>query len=234
MFTVSQFGVLSYRFQEGDGHALPRTAKKLRRCSWFVWVPIAPSIRSFWACRVVGWRWLDCLRALSAAISTWSSCGSSGPRAIRARDWGRRRDRDLLEGRYFDLATDDYLREEVRTQLGILRMRREQYTGAHAAVDPEGRTVIIVDDGVATESSVLSAIRSVRARKPKKVVVAIAVAPPSSLARIEGEADEVVCLYTSEDFFAVAQFFDDFSNVTDDIVAVALTRPQHKIARQPT
>ena len=139
----------------------------------------------------------------------------------------------ILEGRYFDLATDDHLREEVRTQLGILRMRREQYTRAHAAVDPEGRTVIIVDDGVVTGSSVLSAIRSVRARKPKKVVVAIAVAPPSSLARIEGEADEVVCLYTSEDFFAVAQFFNDFSNVTDDIVAVALTRPQHKIARQP-
>ena len=77
----------------------------------------------------------------------------------------------ILEGRYFDLATDDYLREEVRTQLGILRMRREQYTRAHAAVDPEGRTVIIVDDGVATGSSVLSAIRSVRARNPKKVVL---------------------------------------------------------------
>jgi putative phosphoribosyl transferase len=175
------------------------------------------------------------LRTLSAAISTWSSCGSSGPPgqselAIGAVD----ETGTILEGRYFDLATDDYLREEIRTQLGILRMRREQYTGAHAAVNPEGRTVIIVDDGVATGSSVLSAIRSVRARKPKKVVVAIAVAPPSSLARIEGEADEVVCLYTSEDFFAVAQFFDDFSNVTDDIVAVALTRPQHKIARQPT
>jgi hypothetical protein len=55
----------------------------------------------------------------------------------------------MLEGRYFKLATDEYLREEVPTQLGILRIRKEQYTRAHAAVDPAGRTGIIVDDGVA-------------------------------------------------------------------------------------
>jgi predicted phosphoribosyltransferase len=132
----------------------------------------------------------------------------------------------ILKGRYFDLATDDYLREETRTQLGILRMRREQYTRAQAPVDPAGRIAIIVDDGIATGSSILSAIRSVRARKPQKVVVAIAVAPPSSVARIEAEADEVVCLDTPADFYAVGQFFDDFSEVTDDMVVAALTRPQ--------
>lgn len=139
----------------------------------------------------------------------------------------------ILEGRYFDLAADDYLREEVRTQLGILRMRREQYARAQAPVDSAGRIAIIVDDGIATGSSMLSAIRSVRARKAKKVVVAIAVAPPSSLARIEAEADEVVCLYATDDFQAVGQFFDDFSEVTDDMVVAALTRPQMAVTRQP-
>jgi putative phosphoribosyl transferase len=138
----------------------------------------------------------------------------------------------VLKGRYFDIATEDYLREEVRTQLGILRMRREQYTRAQAAVDPAGRIAIIVDDGIATGSSMLSAIRSVRARTPKKVVVAIAVAPPSTLARVEAEADEVVCLHAPEDFFAVGQFFDDFSEVTDDMVVAALGRPQVAITRQ--
>jgi predicted phosphoribosyltransferase len=131
----------------------------------------------------------------------------------------------VLKGRYFDIATDEYLREEVRTQLGILRMRREQYTRAQGALDPAGRIAIIVDDGIATGSSMLSAIRSVRARKPKNVVVAIAVAAASSVARIEAEADEVVCLYAPEDFYAVGQFFEDFSEVTDDMAVAALARP---------
>lgn len=138
----------------------------------------------------------------------------------------------ILKGRYFDIATEEYLREEVRTQLGILRMRREQYTRAQPPVDPAARIAIIVDDGIATGSSMLSAIRSLRGRKAKKVVVAVAVAPPSSVARIEAEADEVVCLSTPEDFYAVGQFFDDFSEVTDDMVVAGLTRPQTAVARQ--
>jgi predicted phosphoribosyltransferase len=138
----------------------------------------------------------------------------------------------ILRGRYVDIASEEYLREEVRTQLEILRMRREQYTRAQAAIDPAGRIAIIVDDGIATGSSMLSAIRSVRARKPEKVVVAIAVAPPSSLARISGEADEVVCLHAPQNFFAVGQFFDDFAEVTDDMVVAALARPSNAM-RQP-
>ena len=139
----------------------------------------------------------------------------------------------VLEGRYFDIATEEYLREEVRTQLEILRMRREYYTKARAPVDPSGRIAIIVDDGLATGSSMLSAIRSVRARKPKKVVVAIAVAPPSSVARVEAEADEVVCLDTPDDFYAVGQFFDDFTEVTDAMVVAALARSQGAMAHPP-
>jgi predicted phosphoribosyltransferase len=138
----------------------------------------------------------------------------------------------ILKGRYFDIATEEYLREEVREQLGILRMRREQYTRAQPPVDPAARIAIIVDDGIATGSSMLSAIRSLRGRKAKKVVVAVAVAPPSSVARIEAEADEVVCLSTPEDFYAVGQFFDDFSEVTDDMVVAGLTRPQTAVSGQ--
>jgi len=138
----------------------------------------------------------------------------------------------VLRGRYFNIASDEYVREEVRTQVEILRMRREQYTRAHAAVDPAGRTAILVDDGIATGSSMLSAIRFIRTRNPAKVVVAIAVAPPSSLARIETEADEVACLLTPDDFSAVGQFFEDFSEVTDDMVVAALARSRVAMARQ--
>jgi predicted phosphoribosyltransferase len=141
--------------------------------------------------------------------------------------------RNVLKGRYFDLASDEYIREEVRTQVEILRTRRQQYTKAQPAIDPAGRITIIVDDGIATGSSMLSAIRSVRARKPKKVVVATAVAPPSSLAHIEREADEVVCLRVPDDFHAVGQFFDDFSAVTDDMVVAALARTPVAMAHPP-
>ena len=131
---------------------------------------------------------------------------------------------NILKGSYFHLASDDYVHEEVRTQMEILRMRRRLYTRAQRAIDPAGRIAIIVDDGIATGSSMLSAIRSVRARGPEKLIVAIAVAPPSSLSQIEDAADEVVCLYSPDDFYAVGQFFVDFSEVTDEKVIDALVR----------
>ncbi|RPI53141.1 MAG: phosphoribosyltransferase [Acidobacteria bacterium] len=135
----------------------------------------------------------------------------------------------VLRGRYLDLAEvpDEYLREEIRTQSEILRRRRTLYTGTRPQSNPENRIVIIVDDGVATGSSMLAAIRSIRARHPRKIVVAIGVAPRESLAEIRREADEVVCLSAPVDFYAVGQFFEDFSEVTDEMVVAALgdTRP---------
>lgn len=131
----------------------------------------------------------------------------------------------VLKGSYFDLASDHYVQEEVRTQLEILRRRRELYTHARPAIDPAGRVAIIVDDGVATGSSMLSAIHSVRARRPERIVVAIGVAPPDTIERLAVEADEVQCLLAPDGFYAVGQFFADFSEVTNEMVVAALTRP---------
>ena len=133
----------------------------------------------------------------------------------------------VLKAPYFDIADEEYMREEIRTQQEILRARRQMYTRAQKAIDPAGRIVIIVDDGIATGSSMLAAIRSARARKPRKIIVAIGVAPDQSLVRIRAEADEVVCLETPVDFYAVGQFFADFSEVTDEMVVAALSRPVH-------
>lgn len=130
----------------------------------------------------------------------------------------------ILEGAYFTDADEQYLRTEVRAQQEVLRARRDMYSRACTAIDPAGRVVIIVDDGIATGSSMLAAIRSVRARKPQKIVVAIGVAPPDSLAGIRQEVDELVCLHAPIGFAAVGQFFDDFSAVTDDMVVAALSR----------
>lgn len=133
--------------------------------------------------------------------------------------------RTIFRGAYFDLASDEYLREEVRTQLEILRSRRQLYTQTHEAIDPLGRIVILVDDGIATGASMIAAIRSIRARRPRKIVVAVGVAPSESLAALRREADEVVCLHAPAYFQAVGQFFDDFSEVTDAMVVAALSRP---------
>lgn len=131
----------------------------------------------------------------------------------------------VVEGHYFHLADAEYLREEIRTQQEILRKRRELYTKAHPALSPAGRIAIIVDDGVATGSSMLAAIQAVRAKGPSRLVVAIGVAPPESLARLEAVADEVVCLHSTPEFMAVGQFFADFSEVTDEMVVASLSRP---------
>jgi predicted phosphoribosyltransferase len=130
----------------------------------------------------------------------------------------------ILKGRHLDPreVSDDYLREEVRAQSEILRKRRELYTRARSPIDPAGRIVIIVDDGIATGSSMLAAIRSVRAKHPRKIIVAVGVAPPESLALIRPEADEVICLQSPEYLFAVGQAFEDFSEVTDEMVVAAL------------
>lgn len=130
----------------------------------------------------------------------------------------------VLKGAYFDVVDEEYVREEVRTQREILRERREMYTRARKAMNPAGRIVVLIDDGIATGSSMLAAIHSVRARGPRKIVVAIGVAPAQTLARIRAKADEVVCLHAPADFMAVGQFFDDFSEVTDERVVAALSR----------
>jgi putative phosphoribosyl transferase len=139
----------------------------------------------------------------------------------------------VLKGHYFDMASDSYVRGEVRAQQEILRRRRALYTQAQQAVDPAGRAVIIVDDGIATGSSMLSAIRSVRAHRPARIVVAIGVAPPAAVARMQAEADEVVCLHAPENFYAVGQFYEDFSEVTDDMVVSCLASPRTPVTPQP-
>ena len=117
---------------------------------------------------------------------------------------------------------DAYLERERRTQLERLHHRRTLYTAAHPPVDPAGRIVIIVDDGLATGASMVAALRAVRARHPAKLIAATAVAPAQTLELIKGLADEVVCLEIPQVFYAVGQFFLDFPQVPDEQVISAL------------
>jgi putative phosphoribosyl transferase len=139
----------------------------------------------------------------------------------------------VLRGAYFHIASEEQIREETLAQQEVIRARRQLYTGARAPIDPAGRIAILVDDGVATGSSMLSAIQAVRLNRPAKLVVAIGVAPMETLARLGEAADEVVCLYSTDAFMAVGQFFDDFSEVTDEMVVAALKRAPKPMTARP-
>ncbi|WP_104990204.1 phosphoribosyltransferase [Deinococcus sp. NW-56] len=103
--------------------------------------------------------------------------------------------------------------------------RREQvYREGRTPAPIAGRTVLLVDDGIATGATLRAGLQALRALSPARVVVAVPVAPPETARALEVEADEVVCLHTPPDFMAVGQFYRDFAQTTDDEVREALTR----------
>lgn len=118
--------------------------------------------------------------------------------------------------------TPAYLEQEKAAQLATIRARRAQYTPLKPPIDPACRTVIVVDDGLATGSTMIAALHALRAQKPARLVCAVPVAPPDTLARVRAYADEVVCLYAPPEFRAVGQFYDDFPQVDDAEVEAVL------------
>lgn len=102
--------------------------------------------------------------------------------------------------------------------LRVLRERESEYRRGRGPLDVEGKTVILVDDGIATGASMEAAVRMVKKMRPARVVVAIPVAPMGACPRLRQEADEVVCLREEAEFFAVGQFYRDFSQVSDEEV----------------
>jgi putative phosphoribosyl transferase len=127
---------------------------------------------------------------------------------------------------------EDYLKSETEKQLATLRRRRATYTPLRPPIDPSGRIVIVVDNGIATGATMIAALRAARAKKPAKLIGAVAVAPLATVARLRKEADEIVCLKIPADFYAVGQFFEDFSQVTDEDVVAILSAGELKQAAQ--
>jgi predicted phosphoribosyltransferase len=120
--------------------------------------------------------------------------------------------------------TDRYLDREIAEQEAEIERRQRAYRGGRLPQPVEGRVAIVVDDGVATGSTAVAALRWARARGAERVVLAVPVAPPQSLERLRAEADEVVVLETPQPFLAVGEWYRDFDQTTDEQVVSALAR----------
>jgi len=125
---------------------------------------------------------------------------------------------DTVEG-----VSEEAVFREERIRLEELRHKAEVYRAVRTPVDLEGRTAVLVDDGVATGSTMAAAARLTRTRRPVRLVIALPVAPVSAREALHREADSVVCIHTPRTFAAVGQFYESFHETTDEVV-VALLR----------
>lgn len=124
-----------------------------------------------------------------------------------------------------------YLDDEVARQTREIEHRREIYFKGRAPTDIRQRTAIVVDDGIATGATMRAALRAARRRAPAKLVLAVPVAPASTLEALRPEVDEIVCLHSPKDFGAVGFFYADFRPVDDAVVIDLLDRAAQAWAR---
>jgi putative phosphoribosyl transferase len=122
-------------------------------------------------------------------------------------------------------------------ELAEIERRRRVYLDHRAPVDVEGRVAIVIDDGIATGATTRAALRATRIRNPRKLVLAVPVAPTDTLAAMREEADEVICLEDHEFFGAIGYYYTDFRQLSDREVKDTIARfpapATHQVCREP-
>ena len=121
------------------------------------------------------------------------------------------------------VSADDLARVEELERVELER-RAARFRGGRRRVPVDGRTVVVVDDGIATGSTARAACQVARAHGAARVVMAVPVAPPGWVARFEGDADELVCVANPTPFYAIGQWYRDFTQTTDEEVVACLAQ----------
>lgn len=127
----------------------------------------------------------------------------------------------------------EYIKQETERQKREIERRLKVYRQDTSYPNLKGLDVIVVDDGIATGSTMKAALASVKNRGAASVTVAVPVGPPSTIEELNGMADRVVCLYTPEYFQAIGQFFTDFSQTEDEEVIKLLKESKQNFGRKP-
>ncbi|HJV96798.1 MAG TPA: phosphoribosyltransferase family protein, partial [Albitalea sp.] len=123
-----------------------------------------------------------------------------------------------------------YVAEEAKRQRAEIDRRRTLYLGDAPRVPVAGRTAVVVDDGIATGTTVRAALKALSRMKPARLVLAVPVAPPDTVAALRGEVDDLVCLSQPEYFHAVGVHYADFRQVEDDEVLALLRKAREDMA----
>ena len=143
------------------------------------------------------------VRKLGVPFQPELAMGEGGARIV---------DREVVSATRVSEAEFAVVEERERVELG---QRARRFRGKRPRISLEGRTVVVVDDGIATGSTARAACQVARAQGATRVILAVPVAPPSSVEWLSGDADEVISLDTPEPFFGVGQFYSDFSQIKD-------------------
>jgi putative phosphoribosyl transferase len=120
----------------------------------------------------------------------------------------------------------------LETEKAELARREALYRGEEAPSVIEGRTVIVVDDGIATGATMQAAVQALRERRPARMIVAVPVAPPGAEAGFSDIADEFVCVAQPALFFSVGQHYDDFAQTSDEEVSDLLRRARERVRKR--
>ena len=132
-------------------------------------------------------------------------------------------DREIIEAIGISEAQIEQITGKVKKEL---ERRASLYRGGRPPLNVEGLTVLLIDDGIATGSSMRAAIQALRQMKAARIVVAVPVAPLSTCKRLRGEVDEFICVHSPQDFYAIGQFYEDFSQTADEEVTELLRRAE--------
>jgi len=129
-------------------------------------------------------------------------------------------------------ADDEYIQSTCARELAEIDRRRARYLGNRPRPNPQGKTVIVVDDGIATGATAIAALHALRKRGAARRIVAVPVAPADTIDRLRKEAEDVICLMQPLDFWGISGFYHDFHQLEDAEVTRALDQAAARLDKQ--